>query len=84
MARSAARLPAGSRITDYVSLGVVAKTFPINTVRAIVSAMGRGSIRERDLPAHVVMYYITSSPWHFTCSPPRVKCCDVCWKASNG
>jgi len=51
MARTAARLPAGSRITDYVSLGVVAKTFPIDTIRAILSATGRGSICERDLPS---------------------------------
>jgi hypothetical protein len=27
MSRTVARLPAGSRITDYISLGVVAKTF---------------------------------------------------------
>ena len=27
MARTVAALPAGSRITDYISLGVVAKTF---------------------------------------------------------
>jgi len=28
MARTMASLPAGSRITDYISLGVIAKTFP--------------------------------------------------------
>lgn len=28
MARTAADLPAGSRITDYISLGVIAKYFP--------------------------------------------------------
>jgi hypothetical protein len=37
MARIAAILPAGSRITDSVSLGVVAKTFPIDTVRSALS-----------------------------------------------
>ena len=58
MARTTARLPAGSRITDFVSLGVIAKTFPIDMIRAILSAAGRGSIRERDLLAHVVMYYV--------------------------
>jgi hypothetical protein len=49
--RSAARLPAGSRIADYVSLGAVAKTFPISTIHAILCAMRRGSIREPDFPA---------------------------------
>jgi hypothetical protein len=29
MARTVAALPAGSRITDYISLGVIAKAFPL-------------------------------------------------------
>jgi hypothetical protein len=58
MARTVARLPKGSRITDYISLGVVAKTFPLATVKAILAANGRDSIRQRDLPAHVVVYYV--------------------------
>jgi hypothetical protein len=29
MARTVASLPAGSRITDYISLGVVTKFFPL-------------------------------------------------------
>jgi hypothetical protein len=29
MARTLATLPEGSRITDYVSLGVITKTFPL-------------------------------------------------------
>jgi hypothetical protein len=29
MARTVADLPAGSRITDYISLGVVARFFPV-------------------------------------------------------
>ena len=28
MARRLAKLPKGSRISDYISLGVIAKTFP--------------------------------------------------------
>ncbi len=58
MARTVATLPAGSRITDYISLGVVAKTFPVSKVRAVLEATGTASIRERDLPAHVVVYYV--------------------------
>ena len=58
MARTIAELPKGSRITDYVSLGVVAKTFPVGTVKSVLEATGRCSIRQRDLPAHVVIYYI--------------------------
>lgn len=57
MARTVASLPAGSRITDYISLGVIAKTFPPETVRAVLAATGTASRRQRDLPAHVVVYY---------------------------
>jgi hypothetical protein len=51
-------LPAGSRITDYISLGVVAKTFPLEKIRASLTASGKESVRQRDLPAHVVVYYV--------------------------
>ena len=58
MARTAATLPAGSRITDYISLGVIARFFPRETVRSVLQQTGRSSIRKRDLPAHVTMYYV--------------------------
>ena len=57
MARTLAALPEGSRITDYISLGVITKTFPLQRVRAVLAATGKASQRERDLPAHVVVYY---------------------------
>ena len=58
MARTMAALPAGSRITDYISLGVVARFFPIEKVREVLQETGRASVRQRDLPAHVVIYYV--------------------------
>ena len=58
MARTVATLPEGSRITDYISLGVVAKTFPLSKIRSVLAATGKSSVRERDLPAHVVVYYV--------------------------
>jgi len=58
MARTVAALPAGSRITDYISLGVIAKFFPREKVDAALEQTGRASVRERDLPAHVVVYYV--------------------------
>lgn len=58
MARTVASLPPGSRITDYISLGVVAKFFPREKVDAVLERTGRTSVRERDLPAHVVVYYV--------------------------
>ncbi len=58
MSRTVASLPAGSRITDYISLGVVAKTFPLEKIRTLLAATGKESVRQRDLPAHVVVYYV--------------------------
>jgi hypothetical protein len=58
MSRTVAALPAGSRITDYISLGVVAKTFPLDKIHAVLAATGKESLRQRDLPAHVVVYYV--------------------------
>src|ERR1700683_821590 len=58
MARTLAELPAGSRITDYISLGVIAKFFPTEKIREVLEQTKRASVRERDLPAHVVVYYV--------------------------
>jgi len=58
MARTVAELPKGSRITDYISLGVVAKTFPAATVKSVLEATGKSSRRQRELPAHIVVYYV--------------------------
>jgi hypothetical protein len=58
MARTLAELPAGSRITDYISLGVVAKAFPLAAIHSVLAETKKASIRQRDLPAHVVIYYV--------------------------
>jgi hypothetical protein len=51
-------LPGGTRITDYISLGVITKTFSVIAIDAVLKNTGRASIRQRDLPAHVVVYYV--------------------------
>jgi len=58
MPRTMAELPKGTRITDYISLGVLAKTFPLPQVQAVLAAQNKTSQRQRDLPAHVVVYYV--------------------------
>ena len=58
MARTIAELPKGTRITDYVSLGVLATTFPLAQVEAALASHKKTSRRQRDLPAHVVVYYV--------------------------
>src|SRR5436309_13496696 len=57
LARIPAGLPAGIRVSDHISLGVIAKAFPPGEVRRVLAETGRASERERDLPAHVMVYY---------------------------
>jgi len=39
---------------------VVAKTFPCNMVDQVLEQMGTASKRQRDLPAHVMVHYVTA------------------------
>jgi hypothetical protein len=58
MARRAAERPGGLRLVDGVTAGLLAKAFPLETVHAILADTGRASQRERELPAHVMVYYV--------------------------
>jgi hypothetical protein len=75
MARTVAELPTGARITDYVSLGVIAKTFPPAQILAILEATAKSSVRQRDLPAHVVVYYVIALALYMQSSYREVMRC---------
>src|SRR5690242_1935728 len=64
MARTSAGLPAGIRLTDHISLGVIARSFPLGEVRRVLAETGKASERERDLPAHVMVYYASALALH--------------------
>ena len=49
MARAPASLPAGIRLTDHISLGVIAKTFPLNQVQQILTDTSKASKRSPGL-----------------------------------
>ena len=70
MARTLAALPKGSRITDYISLGVLSAAFPLSVIHTILERMGKASERQRELPAHVVVYYVIALAifMHVSCS----------------
>ena len=57
MAGVPAGLPAGVRLSDHISLGVIARAVPPDRVRRVLAETGRASERERDLPAQVMVYY---------------------------
>ena len=75
MARTVASLPAGSRITDYISLGVIAKFFPVQRIESILKETGKASVRKRDLPAHVVLYYVIALALYMRASYREVLRC---------
>src|SRR3954447_21747551 len=58
MARKAACLPKGTRISDYVTLGVLTTTVPGDLIDAVLSDTGKQSQRYRQLPARLVVYYV--------------------------
>ena len=58
MAGKPATLVAGIRLADYLSTGLLARICPPSEVALALEATGRQSIRQRDLPAHAVAYYV--------------------------
>jgi hypothetical protein len=57
MAGVPAGLPPGIRLSDQISLGVIARAVPPERVRQILAETGKASERERALPAQVMVYY---------------------------
>ena len=75
MARVPAGLPAGLRLSDHISLGVIARTFSIEEVRQVLAETGKASAREHDLPAHVMVYYAIALALYMGCSTREVLRC---------
>ena len=60
MSRTQAVLPGGPRLSDYLSIGVLAQVYPITSVREALASCGRESRRQRDLPAEAMVYYVVA------------------------
>src|SRR3954467_13488281 len=75
MAGALAGLPAGIRLSDHISLGVIARTFLIEEVQRVLAATGKASERERDLPAHVMVYYAIALSLYMSASTREVLRC---------
>lgn len=87
MARTVAELPTGPRLADYISLGVLAKTFPRARVDHVLATTDKSSVRERDLPAHVVVYYVIALGIYMQASCREVLRCvleGLQWLAGRG
>ncbi len=77
MARTVAELPKGTRLTDHISLGVIAKAFPPSVIEEILDRTARASRRRRRLPAPVVMYYVIALALYMEVSYGEVLRCLV-------
>jgi hypothetical protein len=75
VARTAASLSAEARVTDYISLGVITSAFSEQAIRSVLTRSGKGSVRERELPAQVVMYYVIAQALFMQVSQREVLRC---------
>ena len=75
MARTPTGLPAGIRVSDHISLGVIARTFALGEVRRVLAETGRTSERQRDLPAQVMVYYAIALALYMTSGTREVLRC---------
>ena len=48
----------GDRLTDLMNIGVLTSRFQLDEVHEVLRKTGRASQRVRDLPAHVMVYYV--------------------------
>jgi len=60
MAGKALALGGPIRVSDYLSLGLLARLVPPRVVEEALTEHGRHSQRQRDLPAHAVAYYVVA------------------------
>jgi Insertion element 4 transposase N-terminal/Transposase DDE domain len=75
MAGVPAGLPAGVRLSDHISLGVIARAIPPARVRQVLAETGKASERERDLPAAVMVYYAVALALYMGSSTREVLRC---------
>jgi hypothetical protein len=50
----------GDRLTDLMNIGVLTTRFPLDQIHEVLRESRKASKRVRDLPAHVMMYYVVA------------------------
>jgi hypothetical protein len=86
MARTTALLPAGTRLSDYISLGLLARAVPLKVVNSTLAQAKKASRRERDLPAYLVVYYVMTMAVYMQSSYREVLRClleGLLWLAGS-
>ena len=62
MARAKMNLCGGIRISDYLSLGMMANIIPMPTVKSVLEECDKQTVRQRKLPCELIMYYVICLP----------------------
>jgi hypothetical protein len=75
MAGRPASLPTGIRLSDLVSVGVLARAVPLESVSKVLADCNKTSVRQRELPAHVVVYYVMALALYMHCAYREVLRC---------
>jgi hypothetical protein len=68
----------GDRLTDLVNIGVLTTRFPLDQIHEVLRDSRKASKRVRDLPAHVMMYYVIALSLYVR--KVRARCCGSCWR----
>ena len=77
MPRAAASLPEGVRISDLLSMSVLAAKIPRDKVMSVLVETGRESKRIRQLPAHVMVYFVIALALYMNVAYEEVLRCLV-------
>lgn len=77
MPRTAAVLSEGLRISDILSMGLLASRIPRKAVMQALEDTGRQSKRIRKLPAHVMVYYVIAMALYMNVAYEEVLRCLV-------
>ena len=72
MARTKACLGRGARLTDYLSISLLARMYPASLIGKLLDAHHCNSRRERGFPATAVAYYCMALSLY-----PEAACADV-------
>jgi hypothetical protein len=77
MPRTAAALEDNLRISDLISMGLLSSTIPRETVMSVLTDTGKQSKRIRQLPAHVMVYYVIAMALYMNVAYEEVLRCLV-------
>ena len=83
MARTVAGLPARTRLTAHISLGVLTAQFPLELVHQVLFETERCRERDRNMPAHVMVYSAIARALHAEVSTRKVSLAATVHTALN-